>query len=226
MNKLPSLISLLDETVKSCTQTQVKFQVRQLAAQEKTRRLLYRLYDRDPYTFFHCFRVAELVLSLGLELKLDSEELAEATLCGLFHDIGKIFTPDLILKKPGPLDAEEFRVMQHHPIDSQKLVESINSLKHIGITVRAHHERWDGKGYPDQLKDEKIPQYARLIFVCDTFDAMTSMRIYQKNRKIEEAYKELERCAGSQFDPKLVPAFIEAHKKLSESKVLRETLAA
>ncbi len=226
MSKLPSLILLIDECVKSCPHPQVKFQVRQLAAQEKTRRLLYRLYDRDPYTFFHCFRVAELVLALGMELNLDPEELAEATLCGLFHDIGKIFTPDLILKKPGKLDAEEFRVMQHHPIDSQKLVESINSLKHIGISVRAHHERWDGKGYPDQLEFEKIPYFARLIFVCDTFDAMTSMRIYQKNRNIEEAYLELERCAGSQFDPQIVPAFLAAHKKLSESKVLRETLAA
>jgi len=226
VEKFPSLTSLLDESLRPCTLSQVKFEVRQLAAQEKARRLFYRLHEKDPYTFYHSLRVAELVMAFGVELKLTPKDLKEATVCALFHDVGKIFTPDQVLKKPGPLNQEEFMLMKLHPIDSQKLVESIPSLKSLSPAIRAHHERWDGKGYPDGLKGEQIPWYARLILVADTFDAMTSTRIYRKLRAAEEAYKEIERCTGSQFDPSIAPYFIEAHKKLTESKVLRERLAA
>ncbi len=226
MDKFPSLVSLLDESMHPCESSQVKFSVRQLAAQEKARRLFVRLFEKDPYTFYHSLRVAELVNAFGCELKLAPEQLTEATLCALFHDVGKIFTPDSVLKKPGPLTPDELVLMKLHTVDSQKLVESVNSLKHLGSTIRSHHERWDGKGYPDGLRGEQIPWIARLILLADTFDAMTSTRIYRKFKSAEEAYAEIERCTGSQFDPKLAPIFIQAHKKLNMSAALREKLAA
>lgn len=226
MDKFPSLITLLDESLHPCDSSQVKFAVRQLAAQEKARRLFIRLYEKDPYTFYHSLRVAELVNAFGCELKLDDEKLTEATLCALFHDVGKIFTPDSVLKKPGPLSPDEIILMKLHALDSQKLVESVNSLKHLGNTIRSHHERWDGKGYPDGIYGEQIPWIARLILVADTFDAMTSTRIYRKFKSVEEAYAEIERCTGTQFDPKLAPIFVQAHKKLNASILLREKRAA
>jgi HD-GYP domain-containing protein (c-di-GMP phosphodiesterase class II) len=226
VDKFPSLVTLLDESIHPCNSSEVKFAVRQLAAQEKARRLFVRLFEKDPYTFYHSLRVAELVNALGTELKLSTEELIDATLSALFHDIGKIFTPDSVLKKPGPLVPDEFVLMKMHPVDSQKLVESVNSLKHLGTIIRCHHERWDGRGYPDGVKGTEIPWLARLILVADTFDAMTSTRIYRTHKSHEEAYAEIERCSGSQFDPGIAPIFIQAHKKLTESSVLREKLAA
>lgn len=226
VDKLPSLIDLLEESLRPCPLSEVKFLVRQLAAQEKARRLFHRLHEKDPYTFFHSLRVAELVVALGMELKLNSNELGEAALCALFHDSGKIFTPDALLKKPGALNEEEFMLMKLHPIDSQKLVESVPSLKHLGSAVRGHHERWDGKGYPDKLKGDQIPWYSRLILLADTFDAMTTTRAYRAHKGAQDAYEEIERCTGTQFDPALAAAFIKAHKNLSESAILRDRLAA
>lgn len=225
-DKFPSLTSLLEESLRPCSHSLVKFQVRQLAAQEKSRRLFTRLYEKDPYTFFHSLRVAELVTAFGVTLQLPPEQLTDLCLCALFHDIGKIFTPDPVLKKPGALNNEEFIIMKLHPLDSQKLVESVPSLKHLGPWIRCHHERWDGKGYPDGLKGEEIPLYARMILLADTFDAMTSTRVYRKNRSPEEAYAEIVRCTGTQFDPQLAPKFIEAHKALQESQLLRDRKAA
>lgn len=226
MDKFPSLISLLDESLNPCESEQVKHVVRQLAAQEKARRLFVRLFEKDPYTFYHSLRVAELVNAFGCELNLDVDQLTEATLCALFHDVGKIFTPDSVLKKPGPLTPDELVLMKLHAIDSQKLVESVSSLKHLAPYIRSHHERWDGKGYPDGIYGEQIPWISRLILLADTFDAMTSTRIYRKFKSADEAYAEIERCTGSQFDPKLAPIFIQAHKKLQASAALREKLAA
>jgi len=226
VDKFPSLVTLLDESLHPCNSSEVKFAVRQLAAQEKARRLFVRLFEKDAYTFYHSLRVAELVNAFGFELKLSHEELIECTLSALFHDVGKIFTPDSVLKKPGALTPEELILMKLHAIDSQKLVESVNSLKHLGESIRSHHERWDGKGYPDGIQGERIPWFSRLILVADTFDAMTSTRIYRKFKSSEEAYAEIERCSGTQFDPSLGPIFIQAHKKLNMSPILREKLAA
>jgi putative nucleotidyltransferase with HDIG domain len=226
VDKLPSLVTLLDETLNPCNSSQVKFAVRQLAAQEKAKRLFERLFDKDPYTFYHSLRVAELVNALATELKLNNEEMIDATLAALFHDVGKIFTPDSVLKKPGPLTSEEFDIMKLHPADSQKLIETVDTLKHLGFTLRCHHERWDGKGYPDKVPGEKIPWFARLILIADTYDAMTTTRIYRKQKTPAETYAEIERCSGTQFDPTIAPIFIEAHKKLSPSAILREKQAA
>ena len=226
MDKLPPLSSLLDESLGPCTLSEVKFRVRQLAGQEKARRLFHRLFEKDPYTFYHSLRVAELVVAFCMELKVDKDEMIEATVCALFHDVGKIFTPDQLLKKPGPLSEEEFLLMKLHPIDSQKLVESVPSLSTLGIAVRGHHERWDGKGYPDQLKSDQIPWYSRLILLADTFDAMTTTRVYRYQKTAEEAYAEIERCTGTQFDPALAATFVQAHRKLNASAILRDRLAA
>ncbi len=226
MDKFPSLTTLLDESLHPCNSSQVKLSVRQLAAQEKARRLFVRLFEKDPYTFYHSLRVAELVNAFGTELNFNGEELAQATLCALFHDVGKIFTPDSVLKKPGPLTPEEHVLMKLHAIDSQKLVESVPSLQHLGPIIRHHHERWDGKGYPDGVMGTKIPWFARLILIADTYDAMTTTRIYRKCKTPEEAYAEIHRCTGTQFDPSIAPTFIEAHKKLVESAILRDKLAA
>ena len=222
VDKSPSLTALLEECLRPTSHSLVKFQVRQLAAQEKSRRLFTRLYEKDPYTFYHSLRVAELVTAFGTHLDFSPEKLIDLCLCALFHDIGKIFTPDSVLKKPGKLSDEEFIIMKLHPLDSQKLVESVATLKHLGPWIRCHHERWDGKGYPDGNKGKDIPLYARMILLADTYDAMTSTRVYRSNRGPEDAYAEIVRCTGTQFDPTLAPQFIEAHKKLNESSILRD----
>ena len=127
----------------------------------------------------------------------------------LLHDIGKIFTPKEILYKPGPLNDEEWVIMRRHPVDGAEILERIAGLKEIALSVRYHHERYDGKGYPDGLTGEQIPLGARIASVVDVFDAMVSDRPYRKAMSVEKAVEELKRCRGTQFDPMVVDTMIE-----------------
>jgi HD-GYP domain-containing protein (c-di-GMP phosphodiesterase class II) len=150
-------------------------------------------------------------------------DVFEQKLCefaGLFHDVGKIGIPDNILNKPGKLTDHEFNVMKSHPEVS---VEILNPLSRVEFYARLipgvlhHHERFDGRGYPDGVKGEEIPLYSRIILVADTYDAMTSSRAYRKGLAPEIAYKELKDFAGRQFDPKLVEIFLSIHPQWKES---------
>ncbi len=162
---------------------------------------------RDPYTGGHVRRVVCYSLLLGHEMQLSSQELEKLRLASTLHDVGKIAVPDHVLRKPAPLDASEAAVMQRHPVDGAEIISSIRELHDILPGVRSHHERLDGKGYPDGLSDQDIPMSARIIAVADTFDAMTSSRPYREAMAPAVALGEIQRGAGTQFCPRVVNAF-------------------
>lgn len=166
------------------------------------------LYEKDPYTQGHSIRVTEYALKIGEAMGLEKDKMQELELAAVLHDIGKLGIPDKILKKPGRLTKEEFEIMRQHSDKGDKMLEGIKDLEPYKRYVRAHHERYDGLGYPDGLKGEEIPLISRIIFVADTFDAMTSDRPYRKGLPIEVTIDELIRCAGTQFDPYIVETFV------------------
>jgi two-component system cell cycle response regulator len=138
---------------------------------------------------------------------MSSDAVARVGDAARLHDIGKLGIPDAILSKPGPLDADEWEFMRRHTLIGQRIVAAAPGLRPVAGLVRSSHERFDGGGYPDGLAGDEIPLGARIIAVCDAFDAMTSERSYQGARSAAEAIAELERCAGAQFDPDVVRAF-------------------
>lgn len=154
-------------------------------------------------------------LVTGRELGLNEEEIYELEMSALFHDIGKIATPDSVLNKPSRLSEEEFIIMKDHPVKSWEILKDFPEFEKIALNAKLHHERFDGKGYPHGLKGEEIPVFARIILIADTFDAMTSTRPYRKGLPYEVAFEELVQFSGTQFDPKLVQLFIQGMKKES-----------
>ncbi len=177
------------------------------------RAILHALDCKDHYTFGHSMRVTFYAMILGKELELDDEQMYELQLSALFHDIGKIGTPDRILLKEERLTEEEFLIMKQHPVKSAEILDGFKGFEKIAKNARHHHERFDGRGYPDNLKEDEIPLFSRIILIADTFDAMTSTRPYREGLPHDVAFQELKDCAGTQFDPKLVPRFIEGMKK-------------
>ena len=164
---------------------------------------------KDSYTRGHSDRVTELSVRLAKEAKLDHAELEKIRLGGVLHDIGKIGIPESILNKPGRLDDQEFEVIKSHPVLGVSILGSVEFLKNVVPVIKHHHERYDGKGYPDKLKGTDIPYLARIVSIADTYDAMTTNRPYRKALTAEESLKEIERCKGTQFDPELADLFIE-----------------
>lgn len=187
---------------------------------------------KDPYTRGHSERVAGYAISLAKQIGTYSdEELEEFNYACLLHDIGKINIPDQILMKPSKLTEEEFSIIKQHPSVGAEAIKNIDGLKTNICVILSHHERWDGKGYPQKLKEEDIPYLARIAAIADAFDAMTSSRSYRAALPIEEAYKRIIEGKGSQFDPTLVeifktvfPTWVEFHKKYpwSNECVIRE----
>ncbi|HSB34008.1 MAG TPA: HD domain-containing phosphohydrolase [Nitrospirota bacterium] len=168
---------------------------------------------RDPYTHGHSARVSAYAVRLGKELGLDRQTLDDLEVACLFHDIGKIKTPDSILRKRNGLGPEEYREMMRHPVDGAAILGKAPSLHKYILPVRHHHERFDGRGYPDGLAGKNIPLLAAMISLTDTYDAMTSDRPYRSARTDEETLEELTRCAGTQLDPDLVAAFLRVMEK-------------
>jgi len=173
----------------------------------------------DKYTGEHTKDVVELTLQVADRLSVDGETRRGAEFGALLHDVGKIHIPKAIINKPGPLDDEEWLVMKTHTIEGQRMLERIGGvLARVGVVVRASHERWDGGGYPDGLAGEQIPLAARIVSACDAYNAMTTDRSYRRALPVADAIAELERCAGSQFDPAVVAALThvavnEAHRE-------------
>jgi diguanylate cyclase (GGDEF)-like protein/putative nucleotidyltransferase with HDIG domain len=163
--------------------------------------------SRDAYTGSHSERVATLAAEIATQLGLPAEEVELTRLAGSLHDVGKLAIPEEILRKPAGLSDAERLVLERHPQIGYRMLESLG-VEPIAYWVLHHHERWDGAGYPDGLAEERIPLGARIIFVSDAFDAMTSDRLYRPAVSYEEAIAEVERCAGSQFDPEVVNAFL------------------
>jgi response regulator RpfG family c-di-GMP phosphodiesterase len=165
---------------------------------------------RDGYTGGHLERVTLYALSTAARLGLDDAAARDLLVAGLLHDIGKVGVPDAILRKPGPLDAAEAAEMRRHPEIGAAIVERSAFLRSAVPGVLHHHERWDGGGYPLGLRGEEISLPGRILAVADAFDAMVTPRPYRAGRTHAEARAELERCAGTHFDPRVVAAFTAA----------------
>ena len=179
------------------------------AERQSTDVLLRALAERHPDLEQHFGGVAELAVAVGRRLGLEGEQLDYVRLAAELHDVGKVAIPDAILNKPGPLDDEEWAFMRRHTLIGERIVSAAPALGGVGKLVRASHERWDGGGYPDGLAGEAIPLGARIVAVCDSYDAIVADRPYRRGRSSGEALAELHRCAGSQFDPAAVDAFAD-----------------
>jgi len=168
----------------------------------------HMLAMHDPETLGHSQRVARYALTLGDAMGLDRDQLGTLQLGGLLHDIGKISVPEKVLRKTTKLDDWDWQQLRGHPEHGDKLLRHFSALQPALPVVRHHHERYDGNGYPDKLKGLGIPLAARIFAVIDTFDAMTSDRPYRRALSDAEAQAEIERGAGSQFDPRVVERFL------------------
>jgi response regulator RpfG family c-di-GMP phosphodiesterase len=169
--------------------------------------VLARAVDmRDDYTGRHSAQVGELARRVGERLGMTSDEVTRLECAARLHDVGKLGVPDTILRKPGPLDEAEWAIMRRHPEWGADMVSSVPGLDELGLLVGAHHERWDGGGYPDGLAGEAIPLASRVISVCDAYEAMVSRRPYRGSLSARRALAELAAGAGSQFDPQVVAA--------------------
>jgi diguanylate cyclase (GGDEF)-like protein/putative nucleotidyltransferase with HDIG domain len=189
--------------------------------------LAFAIDAKDHYTQGHSQAVARLATQLAQQLGLTELEIEEIRLAGILHDIGKIGVPESVLNKPSRLTDEEYQVMKSHAALGGKILEplKVQAIEHIRRMVRHHHEYFDGRGYPDGLSGEEIPLGARILTIADCFDTIVSERAYKPGRTFEEAFAELQRCGGSQFDPGLVDAFVrslEAKGDPRKSQVVEE----
>jgi HD-GYP domain-containing protein (c-di-GMP phosphodiesterase class II) len=164
---------------------------------------------KDAYTKGHCGRVAAYALALAKEARFPEEDMEQLEFSAFLHDIGKIGVRDAVLLKPGPLDDDERMHMRIHPEGGYTIASQIEILHPTMSCIRNHHERWDGKGYPDGLGGEKIPLVARIVCIADAFDAMATDRPYKKALALEETRAIFKRQAGTQFDPQLVQLWLE-----------------
>ena len=182
------------------------------AAFEATVRSLIKAIEaKDPYTRGHAERVSRLSEMTARAYGMSAEECRVIRYIALMHDVGKLGVSTKILAKPGKLTDEEYEHMKQHPVRGYEIVSEIDFLRSAAETaVRHHHERMDGRGYPDGLVGAQIPTIARIVMVCDAFDSMTSTRVYRKAKQLEDAFAELNRCAGTQFDPECIRALEKA----------------
>ncbi|AFM00059.1 MULTISPECIES: HD-GYP domain-containing protein [Desulfitobacterium] len=157
----------------------------------------------------HGYRVSRLCVSMGRQLGLTERAITELSIAGLFHDLGKIAVCRAILEKPGKLTTEEYTEIKRHSEIGYRILGSVRGMENMAEFVLYHHERWDGKGYPRQLKGGEIPLYSRVIGLADAYDAMTNNRSYRKALSKKAAIQELLRNSGTQFDPELVGEFIK-----------------
>lgn len=171
---------------------------------------------KDEYTKGHSRRVSEYSAAIARQMGMDDEEIMQIRYIALLHDIGKIGVPDFVLNKPGKLTDAEYELMKEHTVIGSRILKDIGMFSDLDLGARCHHERYDGKGYPNGLKGDEIPFIARIIGVADAFDAMTSNRVYRKHLTKEKVLEELKRCRGTQFDPQVTDAFLEYLDGLSD----------
>jgi putative nucleotidyltransferase with HDIG domain len=170
--------------------------------------LAYAVEAKDPHTEGHSQAVSRLAAQIARQMRLSEADIEEIRLAGIVHDIGKIHVPESLLYKPAPLTAQEYEIMKTHAALGAKILEPLNQPG-IERIVRYHHERYDGTGYPEGLAGDKIPLGARIMAVAESFENMVSAVSYNSARTFEEALAEMRRCSGTQFDPKVVTAFLD-----------------
>ncbi|MFJ2214808.1 HD-GYP domain-containing protein [Streptomyces sp. NPDC101062] len=184
---------------------------RERAAHQATIRALVQAVDiKDTYTRGHSERVGHASVLIAQEMGMERERIEVLRFAGILHDVGKLGVPTRVLRKDGPLTPEERRVIELHPEYGHEMVRGIAFLGEARGAILHHHERLDGSGYPYGLAGDRIPEFARVVAVADAFDAMTSTRSYRRGRPVGTAVAELERCAGTQFDPAMVRALVRA----------------
>jgi HD-GYP domain-containing protein (c-di-GMP phosphodiesterase class II) len=168
------------------------------------------LDEKSAETMEHGRRMQDLVKEIGNRLGLSSVEQREMNLLAVLHDIGKIAIPTDILMKPSCLTKNEWEMMKRHPEIGERIARSVPDLVSIAEAILAHHERWDGTGYPQGLAEKQIPLFSRILAIADAYDVMINGRVYKKAINHREAVEEIKNCAGTQFDPELVKPFVEA----------------
>ena len=171
---------------------------------------------KDPYTKGHCQRVTKYALAIAGELGFNPEEIRILKQAGMLHDIGKIAISDTILHKPGKLGDAEWKAIRSHPVKGLSILEPLDFISREKLYIRHHHERYDGKGYPDGLRGEAIPLGARVLAVADSFDAMNSKRPYRDPLPKEKILSELKNSRGTQLDPQIVDIFLETLQRHDE----------
>jgi diguanylate cyclase (GGDEF)-like protein/putative nucleotidyltransferase with HDIG domain len=170
--------------------------------------LAVALLERDRYTGEHSESVVEMAVAVARSLGLTASQVEDVRAAALLHDIGKVGIPDAILNKPGPLTPDERTIMAEHPVIGERILHSIGGFAPVADIVRHEHESFDGSGYPDGLAGDEIPIGSRIILACDAYHAMTSDRPYRARMSHADAFKELTRCAGKQFDPAVTAALV------------------
>ncbi len=184
--------------------------------------LVTAIDNKDHYTRQHSEDVTKWASLMARQLEYSSETLRAVRIAGLLHDVGKIAVPDAVLRKPGRLNDDEFNIMQQHPVFGALIVKDVPNLPEVLGGIRHHHERFDGKGYPDKLRGEAIPLLGRLLAVPDCFSAMTTDRPYRKALTWSEAFSEIEKGKGTQFDPTMADAFLEVMARIVGGENLDE----
>jgi HD-GYP domain-containing protein (c-di-GMP phosphodiesterase class II) len=179
------------------------------AKRRARRNVLAKLAAHQAQLSEHSKGVAALARAVAGRLGLMSNDVEEVVLTAELHDVGKLALPETLLEKAGPLDEEEWQLMLLHTLAGEQILSDLAGAAAVASLVRSTHERWDGRGYPDGLAGEEIPLASRVVFACDAFDAMRSARPYQRPKTAVEALDEVERCAGTQFDPRVVDALVE-----------------
>ena len=221
-DKFDQLLLLIESGIKSVEQmNQIKkinlelsetYEKLEQAYLESIQTLRYTVEAKDTYTRGHSDRVSEFSVLIGQKLKLNDEDIRKLRIGGLFHDIGKIGVPDSILQKNDKLTDDEYSEIKNHPTIGAHILSTASIFQDILPIVKHHHERYDGKGYPSQLKGEETPYLARITAVADAFDAMTSKRVYRDSLSIDTVISELEKNKGTQFDPNLADVFLDILK--------------
>jgi len=207
MRQMESELALMNKNLRMRTSDLVEQQRSLFLSTVKS--LASAIDAKDEYTRHHSTRVTDFSMKIAAKMGFSEKEIGDLELAALLHDVGKIAVPESILNKPGKLTKEEFEVIKEHPVRGEAILSPVIELKEISRVVRAHHERYDGTGYPDRLKGREIPLGARIMTIADTYDSITSERPYRKAASHRYAMKEIIACSGTQFDPEVVEHFLE-----------------
>jgi putative nucleotidyltransferase with HDIG domain len=203
------MLRVLSESAGMAIENARLFKDLQEAYVSTVRLLVSRIEEKDPYTHGHTERVAAYAVGIAKEMGFEAEEVQRIQFGAFLHDIGKVHTEDHVLHKPGALTDEEWRIVKMHPLRGAQMVKGVRFLERVTDMIRHHHERVDGRGYPDGLKGDQITTAAKIVNVADAFDAMTTDRPYRAGLTVEQAIGQMTEKAGTQFAAEIVEVFVK-----------------